>query len=181
MLEASNYERLGVGETLPPPTRAFLERLGVWDAFSHQQHRKVYGTTALWGADLPLDNHFIYMPGNTGWLLDRSSFDAMLANQAETRGAFVMRDTRVLTNQKTDDAWRLNLSTGATVTARFVVDATGSAAHSPHAAALALLMSIDWLAWPDFLTTTTTVRAFWLRPSKTAGGIRAVCPMAGAS
>lgn len=125
LLEASHYEALRIGETLPPPARPILEHLGVWEAFRCQLHREAYGTTAVWGAAIPIDNDFIYLPANTGWHLDRAAFDAMLASEAQVRGVVLMLDTRLRDAERDGDAWRLTLSTGNTLSARFVVDATG--------------------------------------------------------
>lgn len=125
LIEASHYEALRIGETLPPPARPILEHLGVWDAFKSQRHREVHGTTAVWGSAAPLDNDFFYMPANTGWHLDRSAFDAMLASQAESRGATLVLGTRIRNAERAGDEWRLTLSTGSTLAAPFIVDATG--------------------------------------------------------
>ncbi len=131
LIEASRYETLRIGETLPPPARPILEHLGVWDAFKSQRHREVHGTTAAWGSAALLDNDFFYMPANTGWQLDRSAFDAMLASQAESRGTTMILGTRIREAERAGDEWRLTLSTGRTrtaVAARFIVDATGGTA-----------------------------------------------------
>ena len=128
LIEASRYEALRIGETLPPPARPILEHLGVWKAFLGQRHREVHGTTAIWGTAFPLDNDFIYMPANTGWHLDRAAFDAMLAGQAERLGAALILETRFRAAERASDEWRLTLSNGSTLSARFVVDATGGTA-----------------------------------------------------
>jgi flavin-dependent dehydrogenase len=128
LIEATHYEAPRIGETLPPPARSILEHLGVWPVFQAQAHREVYGTTAAWGAAMPLDNDFIYMPANTGWHLDRAAFDRMLASQAESSGAAVLLGTRVRDAQRADGRWRLTLSSGSVLSARFIVDATGGAA-----------------------------------------------------
>ena len=128
LIEASHYETLRIGETLPPPARSILEHLGVWEDFHAQRHREVYGTTAVWGAAVPLDNDFIYLPANTGWHLDRAAFDAMLAGQAERQGATLILNTRLLETERVGRAWRLTLSSGSLLGARFIVDATGGTA-----------------------------------------------------
>jgi flavin-dependent dehydrogenase len=125
LIEASRYETQRIGETLPPPARPILEHLCVWEAFRRQHHREAHGTTAVWGTAIPLDNDFIYMPVNKGWHLDRAAFDAMLAGQAHSRGAALIIDTRLRHAKRTGDEWRLTLSTGSLLTARFIVDATG--------------------------------------------------------
>jgi 2-polyprenyl-6-methoxyphenol hydroxylase-like FAD-dependent oxidoreductase len=127
LIEATRYDSHRVGETLPPPARAVLEHLGVWDTFHSQGHHEVHGTSAAWGGANPLDNDFFYMPANVGWHLDRTAFDAMLAGEAQGRGATLILDTRVRDSRRTGEGWRLQLSTGDAITARFIVDATGGA------------------------------------------------------
>ena len=128
LIEASRYEALRIGETLPPPARSILEHLGVWEAFHAQCHREVYGTTAVWGTAVPLDNDFFYMPANTGWHLDRAAFDVMLAGQAESRDVSLMLDTRLREIERGGGEWRLTLPSGSILSAQFIVDATGGTA-----------------------------------------------------
>ncbi len=127
LIEASRYEGYRVGETLPPPARAILEHLRVWDSFKSQRHHEAHGTSAAWGAAALQDNDFFFMPSNVGWRLDRTAFDAMLANEAQRRGAMLILDTRVRDAQRTGKGWRLTLSNGNAIAARFIVDATGGA------------------------------------------------------
>jgi flavin-dependent dehydrogenase len=128
LIEASGYESYRVGETLPPPARALLEHLDAWASFKSQRHQEAHGTSAAWGAAQPHHNDFFFMPNNVGWHLDRAAFDAMLADQARRRGARLLLDTRVRDAQRSSEGWRLDLSNGDTIAARFIVDATGSAA-----------------------------------------------------
>jgi flavin-dependent dehydrogenase len=126
LIEASCYETPRIGETLPPPARDILEHLKVWSAFCAQGHRRVYGTSAVWGTPVVLENDFIYMPAGTGWHLDRTAFDAMLAAKAEERGAAVMLNARLRKTERVNEFWRLALSSGRILSARFIVDATGA-------------------------------------------------------
>jgi flavin-dependent dehydrogenase len=135
LIEATRYDSYRVGETLPPPARAILEHLRVWENFKSQRHYEAYGTSAAWGADQPHHNDFFFMPSNVGWHLDRAAFDAMLANEAQRRGAELILDTRLRDAQRTRNGWRLHLSNERTIAARFVVDATGSAALARRAGA----------------------------------------------
>lgn len=125
LIEASRYETPRIGETLPPPTRSILEHLGVWELFRAQGHRETYGTSAAWGAGIPLDNEFIHLPANIGWHVDRAAFDAMLASEAKHRGAVLILDTQLLEVQRASDEWKLACSSGDLLRARFLVDATG--------------------------------------------------------
>ena len=128
LIEASRFESHRVGETLPPPARAILEHIGVWKSFKRQRHHEAYGTSAAWGEAEPHDNDFFFMPSNVGWHLDRPAFDRMLAIEAQHQGADLILDTRVREAKRTEKEWHLKLSNGKSVTARFLVDATGNAA-----------------------------------------------------
>src|SRR5919205_2523501 len=93
LVEASHYDTIRVGETLPPPTRSLLDHLQVWNEFCRLSPREVFGTSALWGSAIPAGNDFFYMPANTGWHVERNSFDAMLATAASERGATLVLGT----------------------------------------------------------------------------------------
>jgi flavin-dependent dehydrogenase len=127
LIEASRFELPRIGETLPPAARPILEHLGVWDAFSAQPHRKVYGTAAAWGRAALAANDFIYFPASTGWHLERTAFDSLLAHAAQRAGATLVLGTRVRGAACDAGQWRISLSTGGAVGARFAVDATGAA------------------------------------------------------
>jgi flavin-dependent dehydrogenase len=128
IVEASSSEEPRVGETLPPPTRGMLQHLGVWEAFQRQGHRESHGTSAVWGAAEPRDNDFLFAARGIGWHLDRAVFDAMLAAEAERLGVALIRPARLAEADREGLGWRLRLSGGQELAARFVVDATGAAA-----------------------------------------------------
>jgi flavin-dependent dehydrogenase len=128
VVEASGYEGPRIGETLPPPAAGLLSHLGVWHAFVEQGHREVYGTAALWGGPAPHENDFMLTIRGAGWHLDRRAFDAMLAAEAERRGARVERGTRVERAMRVEGVIRLLLSSGQALSARVVLDATGAKA-----------------------------------------------------
>jgi flavin-dependent dehydrogenase len=128
LLEASAYESPRIGETLPPLSRRLLEHLGVWDGFRRQGHREVHGTAAAWGSPVPEDRDFLFTAQGNGWHLDRAAFDAFLADEAEARGVAVLRRTRVRRADRDGSLWKLKTGDGHPLTARFLVDATGSSA-----------------------------------------------------
>jgi flavin-dependent dehydrogenase len=128
VFEASDYGGLRIGECIPPPGRILLEHLGVWGVFEAAGHRPAYGTAAAWGESGLSHNDFIYTGQGRGWHLDRAHFDTMLAREAEAAGAETFRRVRVLGIDSDGAGWRLRLGSGQQIGARFVVDATGSAA-----------------------------------------------------
>ena len=128
LCEASAYDGPRIGETLPPPARRILEHLGVWESFRRQGHREVHGTAAAWGSAVLWEHDFLFTTQGAGWHLDRTAFDAMLAKEAEQRGVVLRRRTRVRGVEKNEGGWRLRLTGGGFLSARFLVDATGASA-----------------------------------------------------
>lgn len=122
-----------IGETLPPGAQATLRSLGLWEAFLHSEPLPAHGTRAAWGGTGLEDNEFIFHPDNRGWHIDRRQFDAMLVTAAEQRGIPVRCETARLGTRRPDGHWSISTSQtgggGEGIRARFVVDATGRAAH----------------------------------------------------
>jgi flavin-dependent dehydrogenase len=126
-IEGSAYGAPRIGETLPPQSRRFLEHLNVWEAFCRQGHAPVTGTAAAWGAPVAQENDFLFNRRGDGWHLDRAAFDSMLAGEAERCGVRRI-ESRVTGADREEDGWSLSLAKGFKLKARFLVDATGSAA-----------------------------------------------------
>lgn len=130
IVERSGYDQARIGETLPPNARLLLEQLGVWPAFTKAHHLPAYGTCAVWGGpSLHTNESFFNLHGH-GWHLNRSAFDAMLAQAAVQRGAMLYLRTRFLgCHQLSDQSWHLTVRTQKSaptqLNPRFVVDATG--------------------------------------------------------
>jgi flavin-dependent dehydrogenase len=127
--ERSGYSAFRVGETLPPPARRLLERLGVWEGFPACGAIEAYGTRAAWGSGLPREYPFVLSPYGHGWHVDRARFDAWLAGEAERAGAHVFRRTRGLPAARRDGLWTvMAIEEGGGVRelrAGLIVDATG--------------------------------------------------------
>jgi flavin-dependent dehydrogenase len=125
LIEQASYETARPGEVLPGIARGVLENLGIWEAFRRHQWRPVYSVASAWGAPVLRENHAIYSGPGHGWHLDRVRFDGFLAQQAEVRGVAVLTGVRVDGAARTECGWHLDISAGAPIHARFVVDATG--------------------------------------------------------
>jgi len=136
VVEASRYETLRIGESLPPDTALLLRELGVWGAFQAEGHEPCLGSCSSWGSDELGYNDFLFNPHGHGWHLDRRRFDAFLARTAERAGAEVRLGTRFDGCEALEGGgYRLRLSSSGAeqggrdeVRARFVVDATGPGA-----------------------------------------------------
>jgi flavin-dependent dehydrogenase len=134
LVEKSDYSAFRVGETLPPPTRGLLERLGVWDAFPACAAVEAFGTRAAWGSARVQENAFIFSPYGRGWHVDRREFDAWLSGEAERAGADVFRGIRAdgPHRRRDEDEWSVTLfplindgRASRELHARVLVDATG--------------------------------------------------------
>jgi flavin-dependent dehydrogenase len=130
VVESSRYEGSRIGETIPPDTRVVLEQLGVWDDFVSEPHEPCLGSCSSWGDDQLGYNDFLFNPFGNGWHLDRRRFDSFLAKKTGERGAEVRTGTMFVSAGRIgSEGFRLRLAGDDgqtnTVTARFVVDATG--------------------------------------------------------
>lgn len=124
MVEASRYQRVRLGETVPPPARKVLARLGLGANWAATEVTPSFGTSSAWGGPELASNSFISSPYGNGWHLDRRRFDLRLA-----AGVRLVQGVRVTAcTPAPRDTWRLTLdrdgrANGMTVGA--VVDATG--------------------------------------------------------
>ncbi len=133
LVERSRYQRLRIGETLPPGVQPLLRQLGVWEEFLAEGHLPAYGMRAAWGSDELADHEFLFHARGCGWHLDRRRFDGMLARAAEQRGVTCYFGATVKRGATTEDEedrcrFRIELDEGGAVievAARFVIDATG--------------------------------------------------------
>lgn len=132
VVEAGSYARLRIGESLPPDAGVLLRALGVWDAFVDAAHAPCRGSCASWGSDALGYNDFVFNPHGTGWHLDRTRFDALLADRAAAAGARVMRATTYRSATRRDaragGGYTVTLDGPdgrASIDAPIVVDATG--------------------------------------------------------
>lgn len=90
-------------------------------------HRPIGGNISVWGGPEPVYRDFVTEPDGLGWRLDRPIFEADLITAACAAGARVQanafRDAR-----RETDIWHLQLRDGNSITARWLIDATGRAA-----------------------------------------------------
>src|ERR1700722_11169238 len=130
VVEAGRYDAIRIGESVPPDIRVVLEQLGVWAEFLTENHEPCLGSCSSWGADELGYNDFLFNPMGNGWHLDRRRFDDFLVRHVDERGMELWTGTRWDACERTAAGLRLRLrdDDGAvrTVTARFVVDATGA-------------------------------------------------------
>ncbi|WP_216856613.1 FAD-dependent monooxygenase [Acidisphaera sp. S103] len=133
VIDMQQHPRARIGESVPPASRAVLQRLGVWQAFHAQGHLLSAGSCASWGHPELRYNDFLLGMQGQGWHLDRTAFDEMLCEAVGARGGTIVRGLRLRSAERSDAgdyALSLEAENGAStrVTAGFLVDATGIAA-----------------------------------------------------
>src|SRR3954471_23078246 len=131
VIEAGNHDAQRIGESIPPDTGLMFRSLGIWDDFVAEGHAPCLGSRSAWGDNRLGYNDYLYNPHGQGWHLDRRRFDAFLLAQICERGMGVLTGTSFDKAEPLQGGgYRLRLigADGAvtTLTARFVVDATGA-------------------------------------------------------
>jgi flavin-dependent dehydrogenase len=131
VIERSDFKEIRIGETLPPAIKSLLAKLGVWERFLQEKHSLSFGIHSAWGRPGLYANDFIFNPYGNGWHVDRSRFDAMLAQAAENAGVHVLRGAQLISIQETaGNGWRVEVGAEGKQLeweSQFVVDATGRA------------------------------------------------------
>jgi len=130
ILERSQYDRVRVGETLPPHARRPLASLDVWNRFVQQDHDPSPASISVWDSDGIVENHFICNAYGHGWHLDRTRFDQMLTSVAVDCGARVHRGSRLIGCLAGPSSCKIEYIRDGTVRqvrTAFLVDATGRA------------------------------------------------------
>lgn len=131
LIERSNYLNARVGETLPPEVNASLQTLGLWEQFLKDSPRACAGIRFAWGRRDVLESSSIFNPYETGWHIDRTRFDAMLARMAEKAGVHVLTAaSRIACCEGAGNQWEVHVTTDKkrfVIQTRFLVDASGRA------------------------------------------------------
>jgi flavin-dependent dehydrogenase len=128
VLERSRYDRVRVGEILPPAVRLPLTGLRLWDRFRAGQCTSSSGMVSAWGRPEPSTRDFVLDPYGPGWHVDRSDLDQMLIGAAADAGARVHQGVRVTVSRDGSHGWQVGAVTSGgelRLSTAFLVDATG--------------------------------------------------------
>ena len=133
LVEASDYSRVRIGESIPPDTRNLFSRLGLWQAFEAKSHQRCLGSYSSWGGDSLGFNDFLFNPRGHGWHLDRLSFDRFMADEAIKRGIAFLPGAifQQLSCDREPYPIKLTLNRSGKeqqLACRFIVDASGRSA-----------------------------------------------------
>jgi flavin-dependent dehydrogenase len=128
VLEGSRFDGPRFGESLPPAALADLDALGIRARLHAAGARPGWGLKSAWTGE---EHAHSYFGGaiDHGWHVDRQAFDRELATCAAEAGADLRLGVRVRDVVRTDVGWTVQIAGSADVQARFLVDATGRAAH----------------------------------------------------
>lgn len=117
-----------VGEGLPAAAGRILTDLGVMAGFQTQGHAPCHGQLSRWGGDRLVERDALRDPYGPGWHLDRARFDALLRDEATSRGAQLLAPAELAGVVSVDGGWQVQLAGAGAVTARLLVDAGGRTA-----------------------------------------------------
>lgn len=131
MIEAGEYDKFRMGETIPPETRPIFVQLGILEKFLAEGHDPCYGSCSYWGDDRRGYNDSLFSVYGHGWHLDRRRFNHFLGQEAQVAGATLATRSLFQHSEALDDGkFQLSIKTAedrlVSVTANFVVDATGA-------------------------------------------------------
>ena len=183
VLEASDYQRSHAGETFPPAVAQRLRQLGVFDHFLRQGHLPAAGIVSAWGKPQLQANDFLFALSSSGWQVDRSAFDRMLANAAVAAGAIVWTRSHLSSRpQRARKRWQFEASNHDTkfncsCSCRFLIDATGRCgtpwlSHLSPRTVIDGLIGVAWtekhaVEWP--YTLVESVRNGWFYSASLPG------------
>lgn len=115
-----------LGESLAPAVVRLLSRIGLDATAVLKPHSPSWRLDSAWGASALRQTDLTFHPLGCAWHVNRSVFDAALLLAAQDSGVQVYRNVRVRRCAAIGDgSWRVELADGRTLTARWVVDATG--------------------------------------------------------
>jgi flavin-dependent dehydrogenase len=145
VLEKEVFPRDHIGESMLQPICYILHEMGVWDAVEAADFPIKIGASYTWGRDNnrwdinfypiakwrdePRPAKFEGQRQHTAFQVDRSIYDKILLEHAQSQGAEVRQGVRVdevLTQG--DRVEQLKLNSGETITAKYYIDGSGTVA-----------------------------------------------------
>jgi flavin-dependent dehydrogenase len=135
VLEAAQFPRYHIGESLLSGTADLLDKIGALEKLESGGYTKKYGVEWVWGEQRePWTVYFrdaLAMPHDYGYQVERGPFDKMLLDNASEHGVDVREQHRVV-DFTIDDSGvstvvyrRTDTGETGTATARWLVDASG--------------------------------------------------------
>lgn len=169
LLESSHFPRWRVGESLTPKILPTLERTGVRRSVEEAGFTRMAGHAHLWETPQMIETDF---DNGIGFQADRAIFDAILKDNAASKGAqyfegVTVRRARGDADVVTGVEWADSEGQTGSLNASLVVDATGGAGVLARQHNLRYAMDwpttvalVGYLKGPDHLGPRTLVEAF---------------------
>src|SRR5262249_39828065 len=95
ILEAGNYRRPMMGQTLSPALNPLLTQLGIESHLGEMRSPLCRGVASVWGSQVVQDNEYFWTPYGNGWHVERPSFDRKLARLALRDGVELIHDAKL--------------------------------------------------------------------------------------
>jgi flavin-dependent dehydrogenase len=127
VIERTEYDEPRVGEHLPPAAKARFAALGL----PLGEHAPCPGVRSNWGGGAVEDKDYVFHPEGEGVNLSRPEFDRQIAARAAAAGAVIATASKVAGLARSGGRWTVEIEHGGvrrSVTAEFVIDATGRSA-----------------------------------------------------
>ena len=105
IVEASDFSRFRIGETLEPSVRPLLATLGMEVGVDCRWLAPSTGVVAAWGQPSSTHRPSILNPYGRGWRIDRTTFDHVLFDQARQAGALAFTQSRPTSGARKSGAW----------------------------------------------------------------------------
>jgi flavin-dependent dehydrogenase len=113
------------GESFTGAIREPLAALGFWERFCTAEHVAGYEQRTAWGEAGTADS--IFNPHGNAWHVDRDRFNLDLRAAVEEHGIPMLCYTSLDNLKRDGDWWHVALDGRCTISARYLVDATGRA------------------------------------------------------
>jgi flavin-dependent dehydrogenase len=124
LLDSCSSARCKVGESLPGAALRLLRSLRLPVPDDQTPHTRIGGNLSSWNTEDLVSTDFIRDPDGCGWRLDRAHFDSSLRAAASAAGV-LLQSTSPDAVVRIGSSWRISLRGGRTLSARWLVDASG--------------------------------------------------------
>lgn len=135
VLEANDYSREFMGQTVSPSANPLLAELGIDLNENRTINPVCHGVDSAWGSRLLYRNDFYWTPYGDGWHVHRPAFDRKLADHATEAGAQILCNARVASCQTLPGRrWSLKIRSRdveQNLSCKFIVHATGRTRSAP--------------------------------------------------
>jgi 2-polyprenyl-6-methoxyphenol hydroxylase-like FAD-dependent oxidoreductase len=141
LVERSTFPRPHVGESLSPGVWVHFENLEIARRIERAGFRLSFDTLLRWDGETRR-----VQAGKPSLIVDRARFDALMLDAARKAGVEIAQPVSAEQVEVIGDGWRVRLSDGRTIVARFLVDASGRANFSRRARRFTAARLIAWHA-----------------------------------